>query len=71
MRLQHCSKMAVGQGAALLLSMGLTLTMASPQSNYNLQDLNIEFEGEGLPEFATLDASVVELGKNFILKRCL
>ena len=55
--------MAAGQGVALMLAMGLTLTVASPQSNYNLQDLNIEFEGEGLPEFATLDASVVELGE--------
>jgi len=45
--------------AGLLVLVGVA--SASPQSNYNLQDLNIEFEGEGLPEFATLDASVVEL----------
>jgi len=45
--------------AGLLVLVGVA--SGSPQSNYNLQDLNIEFEGEGLPEFATLDASVVEL----------
>ena len=38
--------------------------VASPQSNYNLQDLNIEFEeGGGLPEFGTLNGTVTELGK--------
>ena len=47
--------------AGLLVLVGVA--SGSPQSNYNLQDLNIEFEGEGLPEFATLDASVVELGE--------
>ena len=39
------------------------VAVASPQSNYNLQDLNIEFEGEGLPEFGTLDGTVTELGE--------
>ena len=39
------------------------VAVGSPQSNYNLQDLNIEFEGEGLPEFGTLDGTVTELGK--------
>merc|ERR1711963_391399 len=39
------------------------VAVGSPQSNYNLQDLNIEFEGEGLPEFGTLDGTVTELDK--------
>ena len=52
--------------AGLLVLVGVA--SGSPQSNYNLQDLNIEFEGEGLPEFATLDASVVELGEEIYLK---
>ena len=40
------------------------VAVASPQSNYNLQDLNIEFEeGAGLPEFGTLNGTVTELGK--------
>ena len=43
-----------------------------PQSNYNLQNLDVEFENisftkeqslEGLPEFGTLDGIVTELGK--------
>jgi len=38
------------------------VAVASPQSNYNLQDLNIEFEeGAGLPEFGTLNGTVTEL----------
>merc|ERR1711884_850413 len=38
------------------------VAVASPQSNYNLQDLNIEFEeGGGLPEFGTLNGTVTEL----------
>ena len=37
---------------------------AVPQSNYNLQNLDVEFEeGEGIPEFGTLDGIVTELGK--------
>ena len=40
------------------------VAVASPQSNYNLQDLNIEFEeGAGLPEFGTLNGTVTELGE--------
>ena len=40
------------------------VALASPQSNYNLQDLNIKFEeGGGLPEFGTLNGTVTELGK--------
>jgi len=34
---------------------------ASPQSNYNLQAVSIEYEGEGLPEFGTLNGTVTEL----------
>ena len=42
------------------------LVSASPQSNYNLQNLDVELEGlkdEGIPEFGTLDGVVTELGK--------
>ena len=45
---------------------GLTLVAAIPQSNYNLQNLDVELEGlkdEGIPEFGTLDGVVTELGK--------
>ena len=45
---------------------GLTLVSAIPQSNYNLQNLDVELEGlkdEGIPEFGTLDGVVTELGK--------
>jgi len=35
---------------------------AGPQSNYNLRNLDVEFEeGEGIPEFGTLDGIVTEL----------
>ena len=47
---------------------GLTLVAAIPQSNYNLQNLDVELEGlkdEGIPEFGTLDGVVTELGKIF------
>merc|ERR1711963_1202275 len=44
------------------------VAVGSPQSNYNLQDLNIEFEGEGLPEFGTLDGTVTELDRNSACK---
>ena len=40
---------------------GLTLVEAIPQSNYNLQNLDVELEGlkdEALPEFGTLDGKV-------------
>ena len=48
--------------ACLLAALGVAV--GKPQSNYNLQDLNIEFEeGAGLPEFGTLDGTVTELGK--------
>ena len=41
---------------------------AGPQSNYNLQNLDVEFEeGEGIPEFGTLDGIVTELGKINVL----
>ena len=46
----------------------LTLVSAIPQSNYNLQNLDVELEGlkdEGIPEFGTLDGVVTELGKIF------
>ena len=42
------------------------LVSAIPQSNYNLQNLDVELEGlkdEGIPEFGTLDGVVTELGK--------
>ena len=38
-------------------------TGASPQSNYDLQALSVEYEGAGLPEFGTLNGTVTELGK--------
>ena len=50
----------------------LAVVTAGPQSNYNLQNLDVEFEEishtkeqslEGLPEFGTLDEIVTELGK--------
>ena len=45
------------------------VAVASPQSNYNLQDLNIEFEeGGGLPEFGTLNGTVTELGELKIIE---
>ena len=48
--------------ACLLAALGVAV--GKPQSNYNLQDLNIEFEeGAGLPEFGTLDGTVTELGE--------
>jgi len=37
------------------------LTGASPQSNYDLQALSVEYEGAGLPEFGTLNGTVTEL----------
>ena len=40
------------------------LTVASlPQSNYDQQQLSISYEGEGLPQFGTLDGIVTELGQ--------
>eukprot|EP00091_Calanus_sinicus_P019229 TRINITY_DN4736_c0_g1_i2.p1 TRINITY_DN4736_c0_g1~~TRINITY_DN4736_c0_g1_i2.p1 ORF type:complete len:711 (+),score=186.10 TRINITY_DN4736_c0_g1_i2:233-2365(+) len=36
-------------------------TGASPQSNYDLQALSVEYEGAGLPEFGTLNGTVTEL----------
>ena len=39
------------------------VVVGSPQSNYNLQDIDIEFEGEGLPEIGILNGTVTELGK--------
>jgi len=33
----------------------------SPQSNYDLQALSVEYEGAGLPEFGTLNGTVTEL----------
>ena len=39
------------------------MVVGSPQSNYNLQDIDIEFEGEGLPEIGILNGTVTELGK--------
>lgn len=45
------------------------VVVASPQSNYNLQDLNIEFEeGGGIPEFGTLNGTVTELGELKIIE---
>ena len=39
------------------------VVVGSPQSNYNLQDIDIEFEGEGLPEIGILNGTVTELGE--------
>ena len=58
------------QWAAWLTLVGVVRSL--PQSNYNLQNLDVEFENisftkeqslEGLPEFGTLDGIVTELGK--------
>ena len=40
------------------------LVGGTPQSNYDLQALSVEYEGAGLPEFGTLNGTVTELGKN-------
>merc|ERR1711970_1266558 len=37
------------------------IASATPQSNYDLQALSVEYEGAGLPEFGTLDGTVTEL----------
>jgi len=44
-----------------LLAFLFGCTGASPQSNYDLQALSVEYEGEGLPEFGTLNGTVTEL----------
>ena len=50
----------------------VAVARSGPQSNYNLQNLDVEFENisftkeqslEGLPEFGTLDGIVTELGE--------
>ena len=44
----------------------LAVVTAGPQSNYNLQNLDVDLdpeEGSGIPEFGTLDGIVTELGK--------
>ena len=50
-----------------LLAFLFGCTGASPQSNYDLQALSVEYEGEGLPEFGTLNVTVTELGKNILV----
>merc|ERR1719219_1919822 len=51
--------MATLRWSLLVLGVGL----ASPQSNYDLQAVSDFYEGrEGLPEFATLNGTVIELG---------
>jgi len=51
----------VGVGVRwLLLALGLS-SQVSAQSNYDQQALSIEYEGEGLPEFGTLNGTVTEL----------
>jgi len=37
------------------------LVGGTPQSNYDLQALSVEYEGAGLPEFGTLNGTVTEL----------
>jgi len=39
----------------------LGVCAGSPQSNYDLQALSVEYEGAGLPEFGTLNGTVTEL----------
>jgi len=46
---------------AWLLAFLFGCTGASPQSNYNLQAISVEYEGAGLPEFGTLNGTVTEL----------
>jgi hypothetical protein len=36
--------------------------LATPQSNYDQQELSLEYTGSGQPEIATLNGIVVELG---------
>ena len=43
--------------------LGGCLVAGSPQSNYDLQALSVEYEGAGLPEFGTLNGTVTELGE--------
>lgn len=50
----------LGHSVALASAL-LGLALAKPQSNYNQQALSIEYEGEGLPQFGTLDGVVTEL----------
>lgn len=50
----------LGRSVALISAL-LGLGGAKPQSNYNQQALSIEYEGEGLPQFGTLDGVVTEL----------
>jgi len=40
---------------------GLVPVIASPQSNYDQQAQSVEYEGVGIPEFATLNGTVTEL----------
>eukprot|EP00092_Neocalanus_flemingeri_P005446 GFUD01005869.1.p1 GENE.GFUD01005869.1~~GFUD01005869.1.p1 ORF type:complete len:775 (+),score=162.24 GFUD01005869.1:56-2380(+) len=46
---------------AWLLAFLFGCTCGSPQSNYDLQALSVEYEGAGLPEFGTLNGTVTEL----------
>ena len=45
--------------------------LASPQSNYDQQELSLEYTGSGQPEFATLNGTVVELGKARVKTECI
>jgi len=44
-----------------ILVAGLVGVGGTPQSNYDLQALSVEYEGAGLPEFGTLNGTVTEL----------
>ena len=44
--------------------MGVFLAVnATPQSNYNQQEVSIDSTGAGIPELATLNGTVTELGR--------
>jgi len=48
-------------GKAWLPILVAGLVSGTPQSNYDLQALSVEYEGAGLPEFGTLNGTVTEL----------
>jgi len=48
-------------GKAWLPILAAGLVAGTPQSNYDLQALSVEYEGAGLPEFGTLNGTVTEL----------
>ena len=58
---ENCIRM-MPKWAWLLALVGVA--NSSPQSNYNLQNLNVEFEeGQGLPALGILNGTVTELGE--------